>query len=68
MLKLTEHIPDLLHFLGLAAVIFGVSRLSHAAAWIVAGVAALIYSFLLSSGRSLLKSGAYQRWQKDKEQ
>lgn len=42
---------DALHLVGLGAIVWGVWQIRHAAAWIIGGLAAVFYSFLVSAGR-----------------
>lgn len=46
---------DLLHLAGIVAIIVGVWKMNHAAAWIVGGLAVVCYSILTSAGRRHLE-------------
>jgi len=49
--KLAPDPFDALHIAGLVAIVIGVWKIHHAAAWIVGGLAAVLYSLLVSAGR-----------------
>lgn len=49
--KLRPEPLDAWHILGVAAVVWGIWQLNHAAAWIAGGLAVIGYSLLVSAGR-----------------